>query len=282
MILRKLKEDDFEGVHNYISRPETGIYLHWESDSEEEARSYIRLAIDEAEKDPVFHYHYAAILKETNKIIGGCRVSCDGSLCWVLPRDYWNQGFVAEMGKAMMQYGFVELKLHRLFATCDADNTGSHRLMEKLGMRQEGLFIEALPAHKLSDRKYSDQLRYAILKDEWEAQKEIAYYNALPVKFNDFIEMPELTDGVIRLVCTAKKPAISERNMSRRMNLLSVRAVKKSVKLICGSVMPGLAPIRAAYIMAVKLVMESTKNIVGTVTPFVPVAYYYRWQKPTV
>ena len=213
LILRKLEEDDYEGVHNYISCPETGVYMPWGSDTEEEARSYIRIAIDEAEKKPVFHYHYAAILKDTGKLIGGCRVSCDGSLCWVLHRDYWNQGFGAEMGKKMMQYGFEELNLHRLFATCDAYNTGSYRLMERLGMRREGLFIEALPAHKFSDKQYSDQLRYAILKDEWETQKEITCYNALPVKFDGFIDLPELTDGIIHLICTAKRPGDAEKKL---------------------------------------------------------------------
>ncbi|MCL2461930.1 MAG: GNAT family N-acetyltransferase [Defluviitaleaceae bacterium] len=211
LILRKLKEDDFEEVHSYMCCPETGIYLPWCSDCEEEARSYIRLAIDEAEKTSVYHYHYAAVVKETGKLIGGCRVSCDGSLYWVLHRGYWNQGFGVEMGRAMIQYGFKELNLHRLFATCDADNLASYKLMEKLGMRREGLFIEALPAHKLTDRQYSDQLRYAILKDEWETHQEIEYYNALPVNFDGFIELPELSDGVIHLVCTAKKPAIPEK-----------------------------------------------------------------------
>jgi len=211
LILRKLKEDDFDAVYSYINCAETGIYMPWGSNSEEEARSYITLAITEAEKEPIFHYHYAAVLKETNKLIGGCRVSCDGSLCWVLHRDYWNQGFGTEMGKAMMQYGFEELNLHRLFATCDTENTGSYRLMERLGMRHEGTFLEYRPPNKLSDKKYSDCFIYAILKDEWETQKEIAYYKTLPVVFDGFIELPELSDGVIHLVCTAKKPAIPEK-----------------------------------------------------------------------
>ncbi|MCL2776232.1 MAG: GNAT family N-acetyltransferase [Oscillospiraceae bacterium] len=211
LILRKLKEDDFDAVHSYMCCAETSIYLLWGPNIEEEARSYINLAMTEAEKNPVFHYHYAAVLKETGKLIGGCRVSGDGSLFWALHRDYWKQGYGTEMGKALLKFGFEELNLRRIYATCDAENIGSYRLMERLGMRREGLFIEALPAHKLSDRQYSDQLRYAILKDEWETQKEIAYYNALPVKFDGFINLPELSDGVIYLVCTDKKPEILEK-----------------------------------------------------------------------
>jgi tagatose 1,6-diphosphate aldolase len=83
--------------------------------------------------------------------------------------------------------------------------------MEKIGMRREGLFIDGRPAHKQSDRKYGDELSYAILKDEWETSKDIAYYKTMPFIFDDFIELPELSDGVIHLVCTAKKPANPEK-----------------------------------------------------------------------
>jgi tagatose 1,6-diphosphate aldolase len=73
------------------------------------------------------------------------------------------------------------------------------------------LFLEGCPANKKSDKRCSDELHYAILRDEWEARREIDYYNALPCKFDGFIELPNLSDGVIHLVCTAKKPAIPEK-----------------------------------------------------------------------
>ena len=211
LILRKLNEDDFEAVHSYMSRAETGVYMPWGPDGEYEARSYIALAIYEAGKNPVYHYHYAAVLKETGRLIGGCRVSGDGSLCWLLHPDYWKRGYGAEMGKEMIRFGFEELNLHRIFATCDTENVNSYRLMERLGMRHEGTFLEYRPPNKLSDKKYSDTLIYAILKDEWETQKEIAYYNALPCEFEGFMELPDLSDGAIHLVCISKAPGDPEK-----------------------------------------------------------------------
>ena len=109
------------------------------------------------------------------------------------------------------ELGFDELNLHRILAHCDAENVGSYRIMEKLNMRREGLFIEARPGNKNAAAKYNDELSYAITKDEWETHKEIAYYKNSPCVFNDFIELPELSDGTIHLVCTAKKPAIPEK-----------------------------------------------------------------------
>lgn len=46
---------------------------------------------------------------------------------------------------------------------------------------------------------------------QWKIQQEIAYYNSLPVVFDGFIDIPDLTDGEIELACIGKKPAIPEK-----------------------------------------------------------------------
>lgn len=190
------------------------IYIIWGPSTEEQTRAFINMAIMKANENPCVNYQYAAVLQNTDMLIGGCNLTLsddEAEIGWTLHRDYWRQGYGTEMGKALLKFGFEELNLHRIVAHCDAENYGSYRVMEKIGMRREGLFFEGRPAHKLSDKKYGDELSYAILKDEWETHKEIAYYNALPCIFHDFIEVPELSDGVIHLVCTSKNPEIPEK-----------------------------------------------------------------------
>ena len=215
LLLRKFTEADFAAVHSYASCAENTIYMLWGPNSEEQTRAFIASAILAANENPCTNYQFAAILKSTNKLIGACNLarirSDEAEIGWILHRDYWKQGYGTEMGKALLDFGFEELLLRRVFAFCDAENYGSYRVMEKIGMHREGLYIEGRPANKLSDKKYSDELSYAILKAGWETQKEIAYYNALPVKFDGFIELPELSDGVIHLVCMAKIPAVPEK-----------------------------------------------------------------------
>lgn len=55
------------------------------------------------------------------------------------------------------------MRLHRVWATCDARNRGSWRVMEKLGMRREGL----LKASNLRRDGWRDTLLYAVLAEEW-------------------------------------------------------------------------------------------------------------------
>jgi RimJ/RimL family protein N-acetyltransferase len=85
----------------------------------------------------------------------------------MLHRDNWRQGYATEMGGALLKFGFDELGLHRISARCDSENIASYKVMEKIGMRREGLFLEARPAHKRSIRQYGDELHYAILRDEY-------------------------------------------------------------------------------------------------------------------
>jgi RimJ/RimL family protein N-acetyltransferase len=214
LILRSFTPDDFDAVHSYASDPANCIYMVWGPNTDEQTRSFIQTAISMAEETPCRNYQYAAILKDTGNLIGACNLNLTGNeaeIGWILHRDFWKQGYGPEMGKAMLKYGFEELHLHRIIAHCDAENYGSYRTMEKIGMRREGLFLDTRPANKLSSKKYGDELYYAILKEEWDIRKEIAYYNVLPVEFDGFADMPKVNSGEIYLVCTAKKPAIPEK-----------------------------------------------------------------------
>jgi len=215
LILRPIEETDFEAVHAYASVADNVMYMDWGPNDESDTKKFIAESIASSKENPCRSHQYAVVLKSTQKLIGGCCLLRSGTeqaeIGWILHRDYWKQGLGTEVGKRLVEYGFGELGLHRIVARCDAENYGSYRVMENIGMRREGCFLEARPAHKFSDKKYGDEYLYAILKDEWEAIQEIAYYNSMPVIFEDFIDVPELTDGEIELICIAKKPAIPEK-----------------------------------------------------------------------
>jgi len=62
----------------------------------------------------------------------------------------------------VIEFGFEDLALHRISAWCIADNSASVRVLEKVGMRQEGRLRE----NEYFKRRCWDTLLYALLVDE--------------------------------------------------------------------------------------------------------------------
>ena len=147
LVLRKFRRDDFEAVHSYVGCADNLIFMQFGPNSEEETRAFIEMAIS----SPV--HHFAVTLKDV--VIGGCTLHYEdgtGEMGWLLHRDYWKQGLGTEIARALLSFGFDELNAHRITARCDLENIGSSKLMEKVGMRREGLFLDARPPNKLSKK----------------------------------------------------------------------------------------------------------------------------------
>jgi ribosomal-protein-alanine N-acetyltransferase len=80
--------------------------------------------------------------KADQKLIGWCGLQMlektpEIEVAYLLAQDYWNQGLATEAARAAIEYGFRELKLTRIVAIARPENTGSYRVMEKVGMKYE-------------------------------------------------------------------------------------------------------------------------------------------------
>lgn len=58
---------------------------------------------------------------------------------YAFARPAWGRGFATETAMAAVRWGFEELGLERIVAVAYAENAGSRRVMDKLGMRFEGM-----------------------------------------------------------------------------------------------------------------------------------------------
>ena len=74
-------------------------------------------------------------------------------------RPYWNRGYATEAARAMVEYGFGPLGLHRIMARHLARNPASGRVLEKVGMTREGV----LRQHVLKWDVFEDLVVYAVL-----------------------------------------------------------------------------------------------------------------------
>lgn len=76
---------------------------------------------------------------------------------------HWNRGYATEASRALIDYGFEALRLHRVVARHLARNPASGRVMRKLGMSHEGTLRE----HTVKWGRPEDVEVYAILESEW-------------------------------------------------------------------------------------------------------------------
>ena len=60
---------------------------------------------------------------------------------------FWDQGYGYEAAQAWLIYGFESMQLPRICAYADAENAGSRRILEKVGLRRGNEFIEAGTRH---------------------------------------------------------------------------------------------------------------------------------------
>ncbi|WP_336360339.1 GNAT family N-acetyltransferase [Haladaptatus sp. ZSTT2] len=83
---------------------------------------------------------------------------------WIAP-DHWGNGYATEAVSLVCDYGFGHRRLHKLIAYVYDFNTGSQRVLEKLGFTKEGHLRDG----GFIDHEYVDLLLYGILEDEWRA-----------------------------------------------------------------------------------------------------------------
>lgn len=82
-----------------------------------------------------------------------------------LAASAWNFGFATEACRAIVDFGFRELDLARIYAQVLAGNQASVHVLEKLGMVHEGIKRQ----HVRKGLKLCDVLIYGLLREEWSA-----------------------------------------------------------------------------------------------------------------
>ena len=170
LILRRFVYDDIQDIVEFVSHPSVARITTNIEASESKVREYIdkQNSFQPFEKNKWFDL--AIEKKEDGKVIGllsfVCKDHKQGAIGWALGVDYRGNGYVSEAARSLMTYCFSNHGLHRIQATTTSINSGSWRVMERLGMRKEAHFREA----ELRDSEWIDVLIYGILAEEWLSQ----------------------------------------------------------------------------------------------------------------
>jgi RimJ/RimL family protein N-acetyltransferase len=80
-----------------------------------------------------------------------------------LGADVWGHGYATEAADALVDFGFARLGLSRIYAQVLDGNDASCRVLEKLGMINEGM----RRSHIRKGKRLHDVVMFGMLRDEW-------------------------------------------------------------------------------------------------------------------
>jgi ribosomal-protein-alanine N-acetyltransferase len=174
LIIRKLTTGDAQDIYDYSRDPEVARYVLWYPHrSIADSRFYIKCILRQyRNREPA---SYGIALKGSGKVVGTIGFSYINNehgcaeIGYSLAKSQWNKGLMTEALKAMLEYGFWSLNLHRIEATHDVRNPASGKVMEKCGMRLEGV----LKGKLYSKGEHIDLAMYAATRDEHRKWKRL-------------------------------------------------------------------------------------------------------------
>lgn len=171
--LRPFQEADLATFATYRSEPEVARYQSWNAPySLEQAQAFYEELLRQQPGTPGAWYQLAVERLEQSGMIGDCYFYVlrndprQAEIGFTFAPQHQGQGYATEAVRCLLEYLFGELQLHRVTATCDAENLPSARLLERLGMRREGHFVENI----WFKGAWGSEYLYALLQREWRYQ----------------------------------------------------------------------------------------------------------------
>lgn len=140
---RKLKKSDAESIYQHVKDKEICRYTKNIPSPyhKKDAISYIKKSVQGWKKG--VGYAFGIVIDE--KVVGVCglakvdKKNRSAELGYWLGKKYWGQGITTAASRKVLEFGFKQLKLHRVSIMHLEENIASRKVIEKLGFHPEGL-----------------------------------------------------------------------------------------------------------------------------------------------
>lgn len=170
LTLRGYVETDLDELHRLHAHPDVARYMLWEPWQRGYAIERLGRRVqqsapvndDDALDLAVLRTADDTYLGEVHLHVVSRERGC-AELGFAFHPEHHGHGYAAEAAGRMLRLAFDTLGFRRVIGRCDADNTASAGLMERLGMRREAHLIE----NELVKGVWASEYDYAMLAREW-------------------------------------------------------------------------------------------------------------------
>ncbi|MCX8132161.1 MAG: GNAT family N-acetyltransferase [Clostridia bacterium] len=173
LILKEFQENDFHLLYSVMSDENIMKYAFLcQVSCEEELKPYFEEILkNNSTVDSRKAYEFAVYSSQDLNFIGVAdiimnyqnSIATSAEIGYFLLAPFWGKGFATEIANTLLEICFLNLKLHRVVASCNVRNKQSEKVMKKIGMIKEGEFREA----RYKNGQWDNELRYGILAKEW-------------------------------------------------------------------------------------------------------------------
>ena len=172
LLIRNLRDSDLDDFFLYRSNPQITKFQGFDTyTNKEQAMNFISSMKDKKFGLEGEWLQLGIILKSQiesdNKLIGDCAVNISDNTAQIgctISNLHQKKGYAKEVLHMLMKYLFEEHNIRRIVETTDEENISAQKLLESLGFRKEGLFIE----NCFIKGKWCNDIQYAMLKSEWD------------------------------------------------------------------------------------------------------------------
>ena len=173
LILRKFKISDDEAMLKYwiADKKIQSLYSEPVYTTKAEVDELLEKYINSYQKND--YYRWAIIEKNSGECIGQIAYFLVDSknnfaeIEYCIGSDFQCKGYATEATKAVIQYGFDKINLHKVQICTKTINKPSKRVIEKCGFKYEG----TLRDYFYMDGEYVGRLYFSMLKSEFESKQ---------------------------------------------------------------------------------------------------------------
>ena len=169
LTMREVTPDDAYAFRDYMTEDAYWMSLPIEPPTLSSVRAFLEQCVQNRTKAPRETWFLAAVEIASQRIVGEGILDVrswpwrQGEIGWGVDPSRAGQGLATEIGAAMLRLAFEGLELHRVVARSRVGHAASRRIMEKLGMREEGVLRDDVCARGA----WWSSVQCSILADEW-------------------------------------------------------------------------------------------------------------------
>ena len=168
LVLRTLRDTDFDDLFEMATHPDVYRYIRPPMTAEQ-TRDHIQERMPPWFFEDMKWYSLAVHLKEETRVMGEVVFRYESRDCrrmeigYRFHPEYQGKGYAYEAVKVVADELFEVFKIHKMAAYCIRENQPSRRLLEKMGMKEEGVKRD----QQLLNGQWFDLVVYGVLEHEF-------------------------------------------------------------------------------------------------------------------